>query len=768
MKKTTSMRLMTAAVGILLSIGVNAIPAKRGIKRTITLTDGTSVEVTLQGDEHFHYYTDAQGNNYIAVDDEVYEMQNAEAMQRLHNNAAKRKAQRDLSTMRRVGEVKDKAIFRGQRKGLIILANFTDKKFSMDDPQATFNRIVNERGYNEGNFKGSVRDYFYDNSYGKFDLEFDVLGPIELANNIAYYGQDQGSDGNDIRPAHMIKEALEAVADKVNFRDYDWDGDNEVDQVFVIYAGYNQAQGAGKNTIWPHMWQLQAAFGEKLVLNGVTLNNYACSSELANATGTSIDGIGTICHEFSHCMGFPDLYDTQGSNFGMSSWDLMSSGNYNGDSFSPAAYTSYERMVCGWLTPIELTDSVNIKGMKGLTEGGESYIIYGDNPRRTEYYLLENRQPVSWDEGLPGKGMLILHVDYDKSIWEFNMVNAVNYYNGHQRCTIFHADNNEGGYYKSADAGDPYPYRNNNSWTSTSVPAAIQYNGENTRKKLENREVTDITLNDDGTIDFRFRLATEDNPTYRTLYLNERSETAQKWDAGVYNIHTNRLFASNEWETLWLPFAMSNEQVKSSFGRKAVVAVFTGADEEGGILNFEVTSEGIPANTPVLIKVSTSAELNDIGNLIQMNVTADDETIEIEKDNFKFIGSRIMAKLDDNSFYVNKDYFANTTIRNNGNGEEDSAQVDEETTSEGKFIRALQAYIKNENINRPALKISIDGEIVNDDINNSNGNDPDPNSINEITEKAYDNAIYNLQGVRVNKANLGKGIYIINGKKIIK
>ena len=727
------------------------------------------MEVTLKGDEHAHYYQDAEGNCYAYVDDDCYEMMSNDVRENMQKRALQRKAERDNFTQRRVGETKDKAIFRGKRKGLIVLANFTDKKFVTSNPQEVFNRIANEHGYSEGDFRGSVSDYFYDNSFGKFELDFDVIGPIELAHNMAYYGKDQGSTGDDIRPAEMIKEALESVADQVNFNDYDWDGDGEVDQVFVIYAGYNQAQGGPSNTIWPHMWTLEAGLGSSIELNGVTLNTYACSSELSGGYGNNIDGIGTICHEFSHCMGFPDLYDVAGGNcFGMGDWSLMCSGNYNGDSFCPAAYTSYERMVCGWLTPIELTEPVSIKGMKGLTEGGESYIIYSDNSRRTEYYLLENRQPVSWDEALPGNGLLILHVDYKKEAWTNNLVNTTSYsyYNKHERCTIFHADNNTGGYYSNeSDAGDPYPYGNNNSWTSTSTPAAIQYNGGDTKKKLEDREVTDITRNSDGTIDFRFRLADDDATVYRTLYLDELTSTPQQCEEGVYNVHTNRLLASNQWETLWLPFSMTDQQVQQYFGKRAKIATLSNVDPEEGVLYFETSTNGIAANTPMLIKMITGDELNDVGNIMQMELTADNLPVVTTVGDYSFVGSRVVETLSENNFYLNTDYFANAVEKDETSASEENEATDTTPTADAKQVKALQAFVANAGADRPAMKIAIDGEILNDEVNTKYGTDP--TGIRAVAEANENGKVYNLQGIEVDKNRMVKGIYIVDGKKVV-
>ena len=100
-------------------------------------------------------------------------------------------------------------------------------------------------------------------------------------------------------------------------------------------------------------------------------------------------------------------------------------------------------MVCGWLTPTELKDEdPHITNMKALSDGGGAYIIYNAN-HANEYYLIENRQKINWDAQLPGSGVLILHVDYDQTVWDNNVVNTVGSDNDHQRLTIFHADNDD-------------------------------------------------------------------------------------------------------------------------------------------------------------------------------------------------------------------------------------------------------------------------------------------------------------------------------------
>ena len=505
---------------VFMTIVCNAIPAKPGQFRKLTLTDGQTVMARLVGDEHGHFWLGSDGNAYQEEETGLFqkidrkEVMNAANERRQSANAdrakrmAKRRAQKGTSNS-----------IEGKKKGIVILVNFQDVKLQDANTTEYFRRVANEEHFNDGDFVGSVHDYFYDQSGGKFDLEFDVVGPYTMSNNMSYYGTNENDEqGYDQHPASMVIEACKAANNDVNFADYDWDGDGEVDQVYVIYAGKGEADGGEPETIWPHEWTLQAAnYNEDgtgpLKLDDVTINTYACGSEL-NGIG-NICGIGTMCHEFSHCLGFPDFYDTsdKGGGDGMLWWDLMDSGSYNGDGYMPAGYSSYERWVAGWLNPIELTATKDVSSMKSLMDGGDAYIIYNSG-NRNEYFLLENRQPVKWDEGLPGKGMLILHVDYNATAWANNTVN--NDYE-HQRMTWITADgqidlvkeieDGEEVYYYSwaGFATDTYPSGDNNSFSKDSSPAAKFYNKNSDGEYYIDGAVTDITQNEDGTIAFHYQ-----------------------------------------------------------------------------------------------------------------------------------------------------------------------------------------------------------------------------------------------------------------------
>lgn len=552
---------LTACLLVLGLSCAHAVPAKKGVKRTIKLADGTSVVAELKGDEFASYWQAGDGKCYVQdVDSRTFKI--TDKAQVVNRGLAKRQKANDARIKRFAKRGQKREItgafshFTGIKKGLIILVNFKDVKFGRTHTRTMFDNIANKKGFtNSLGFKGCVKDYFLAQSNGQFELDFDVVGPYTLSQNMAYYGA-HGKDGQvDVKPGHMVLEACQMADKDVNYADYDWDGDGEVDQVFVIYAGFGEADGGSDDTIWPHESQLSSWVGKPYATkDGVSVNTYACGNENTyDMLGRSrINGIGTICHEFSHCLGYPDLYDTgKGGNFGMGSFDLMDAGSYNGESFCPPNYSAYEKWFAGWITPIVLDKPASVKGMQAQdVKYGQAFVVYNDN-NKNEYYLIENRQQSVgiWDKQLPASGMMITHVDYDENIWAWNNVNTIVNYsnlqgpeyayldNDHQRLTIFHADNEEGASTKS-QAGDLYPFNGNNSLTDTSSPAATIYQGGSTMGK----PITNITQNEDGSIDFDFMGGSNDNIITGIHYVE--NDEAPSFGRGVYSLDGRYLGAS--------------------------------------------------------------------------------------------------------------------------------------------------------------------------------------------------------------------------------
>lgn len=491
MKKLYLMLSMLFAFGA----AANAVPAKK-LQKVITLTNGTQVSVELRGDEYLSWWEGTDGTAYRATaDDTVFEAFDLEAQKPA---AAARRARAEQGRVARLARVKnslkgaddkmrglggDHITYKGVKKGLVVLVDFKNKKFADGHDLEYYKNVINGKDFSdeEEGYVGSVRDYFLAQSNGQFELDFDVVGPVTMSKNYGYYGND-GAYQKDEKVYEMIKEASDGIQDKVNLKDYDWDGDGEADQVFFLYAGLGQASGGSAGTVWPHESELRYWPCGVLSYPTGKINTYACANELQPETQGSSRyisaGIGTICHEFSHCLGFADMYDTTGGGgYGMSVFDVMDQGSYNGNGFVPCNYTAFERIYAGWVEAIELESPATVKDMKSVSDYGRPFIMY--NYKNTnEYFLMENRQNTGWDKGLYGSnGLLIVHVNYVPSRWANNSVNSSA--EKIQCCTVVNADGSRENTQYSLQ-GDLYPYEvkgvtMNDEFTDESEPAAKLY-----------------------------------------------------------------------------------------------------------------------------------------------------------------------------------------------------------------------------------------------------------------------------------------------------
>ena len=410
-----------------------AVPARRG-GMVVTQPDGTEVTVYQHGDEHFHWMTNEKGE-WLKLDENGY----YRVTQALSNEEI---------FVRRMASPKRAAMdaypLNIAPRGLVILVNFADVAFETEkaemDSMLTGKNYTRNYSYTYRNKKynitsqGSARQYFEDASFGQYNPQFDVVGPVTVSKEMSYYGQNNAY-GSDKYAERMIEEACK-LADtecNVDFSQYDNDEDGYVDFVFVIYAGYGEADGGASNTIWPHAWNLFTAAGRKCEVDGKVVDLYACGNEL-DFYSEKHTGIGTFCHEFSHVLGLPDLYETDAKNphgvKTLGAWSIMDYGPYNNEGNTPPAYSAYERFFMGWLMPELIVDTANIT-LQDLKESNRALLIsssdehnlIGNDPKPTNFYLLENRQQKSWDEYLPGHGMMLTKIQYSYNKWYNNTVN---------------------------------------------------------------------------------------------------------------------------------------------------------------------------------------------------------------------------------------------------------------------------------------------------------------------------------------------------------
>ena len=426
---------------------------------TITQNDGTELTILLKGDEFFHYKTtvdgyllttDAEGIlNYAEIDKKgnlvntrikAVNIEKRTAKERVFVQQLKQNInfskQNRMQRMKRSFKTESSALVRrsypltGTPKSLVILVNFKDVAFVTPNPQASFTNLLNQSGYAANGGTGSAKDYFRDNSMGVFNPQFDVVGPYTLAQTMDYYGKNDTTDNNnDTNPQQMIIEACTLASNNgVDFSQYDTDNDGFVDNIFVYYARYNEAEGGPANSVWPHRWALNNA---NTRFNGKTIYDYATTSELRGGSGSNMSGIGTFVHEFGHVLGLLDYYPTNdGTHQTLSYWSTMDSGPYLNSGRTPPAYSAYDRFYLDWLKPTELKVA-GTYSLDALTTSNQAYLITengnhnlnGQNPSPVEFFTLENRQKKGWDTYLPGHGMLITHIYYNATTWENNEPN---------------------------------------------------------------------------------------------------------------------------------------------------------------------------------------------------------------------------------------------------------------------------------------------------------------------------------------------------------
>ena len=568
-------RILISAVLSLCAAMTFAIPAKKSWK-VVSQSDGTTIKVSQAGDEHLHYYITednvpiykAADNRYCYLTIENGKLHNSgvlahesaarsakelQVMNTIHDlapiarqmAAKKRSAAKRCGSPNRLPSKDDISVFKGSKKALVILAAFSDKSFSKGDDAIVkfYDEVLNQEGYSQNGAAGSVHDYFKDMSRGEFDLTFDIVGPVKVSKSATYYGGPSPIMGGTDHIGEFITEAIKKADEKcdIDWKKYDWDDDGEVEQVFVLYAGYGQATGGPTGTIWPNAWTLDEALQNSdgnggFSIDGVFINQYACSNELYLDSGTVPMGLGVFCHEFSHCMGLPDMYDTNyGSTPTMGDWDLLAGGSYNGPQgigWCPAGWTSYERAYAGWLELTELKAGDIIKGMTSLEEAdGKAYVIYNDN-HKDEYYLLENHKGMGWDKYTPENGLLIIHVDYDKDLFDNNIVNSKGEFtpaegydryftNDHPRMAPFSRvrsiQNDTYFYTYPMDA----PRGVVDSLTDTSKPAAELYNALADGSKLMGKPVYNIEKDDDGNISFTFMTKEKETDAIQDIAMAE-------------------------------------------------------------------------------------------------------------------------------------------------------------------------------------------------------------------------------------------------------
>ena len=296
----------------------------------------------------------------------------------------------------------DKEPVVGTRKVLTILMEFKDYPFTKT--RAEFDSLMNQRNGVVGPNKGSVWQYYQENSYGKLEVVSTVVGPFQAISNRQYYDfKNNGSFWDwtvDIR--QLVREAINHAKNEVNFSTLDGDGDGYVDCVHVVFAGEGKSSGSTNSYIWPHTSHLDAPIDE----DGVKAETYIITPELYR--NGEIASIGTICHEIGHVLGAPEF-----SNNAIGAYDIMSGGDWNNNGRTPAHHNPYTKCyIFGWDTPKTISSETKEYTASSATNGaGNIYRI--DTQTEDEFFLLEHRSYNGFDQHIPNWGLLIYHAHKD-------------------------------------------------------------------------------------------------------------------------------------------------------------------------------------------------------------------------------------------------------------------------------------------------------------------------------------------------------------------
>jgi len=316
--------------------------------------------------------------------------------------------------------------------------------------------------------------FFNSQSGGRVSLTA-VTAPrvYKLSNTMGYYGSSDDAES-------LVRHAVAQSDAEIDFSKHQC--------VMVAHAGYGDETNpsdSGTSDIWSKYWY-SGGYNAVTTGDGVSINGATVVPELEYE---SVSPLGIICHEFGHQLGLPDLYDTSYSTEGgIGRWSLMATGAYNGTpkGSKPALLDPWCRKRLGW------TDYEKLSGnYKDFTfESGKVYQLAADGAEpSSDYFLLEKRGKAAgtYDEGLPGEGLLIYHVNAVSE--RENSLSPNNYSPGLIWLVCANAKDHLTVSPRSKVRGldtDPYPALANNEFYAYSSPPAKTWKGSHSSAAVRN------------------------------------------------------------------------------------------------------------------------------------------------------------------------------------------------------------------------------------------------------------------------------------------
>ncbi|GHV36232.1 hypothetical protein FACS1894178_7210 [Bacteroidia bacterium] len=511
-------RFLILLTTVLLSAQVFAIPACPELVTT-NQPDNTTISYYIRGDEKVHWKTSPNGytlmynnNNFLvfAHKDINGNLEPSNIVFRGDNlkkySATERKiistiekdlrySQEQVATLKQIWSISQRSSesissIQGYKHVLVILAAFSDVPFTITKSQ--FDALMNQDNYVGNGNAGSVRDFYRVNSYGKLDFHVTLAGPVTLPGTAAsYVGNEQS----------FAKKSAELASSLVNYADFA-DG-LYVPSFHIIFAGHGDEAISNGKQIWSHAWAFTP-----IVLDGVYVGNrYSCSPELSGGSGNVMTKIGVIAHELCHTFGAPDYYDTDygdsgGEYPGTGKWDLMASGSWNGNGACPANINMYQKILFGWVNPIDLTTPLTVSQMPNSNDSAVAYRIAANG---NEVYILESRWKRGFDSEIPGEGLLIYHAHAAAvNNGASNTTSPQQMYVVAANATSAIPDATVGSY-GAVNAATATFGTTKTEFSGSSIPAMFKWNG-NSGIAIFGKELSEITKNGNfKIISFKYR-----------------------------------------------------------------------------------------------------------------------------------------------------------------------------------------------------------------------------------------------------------------------
>jgi immune inhibitor A len=352
-------------------------------------------------------------------------------------------------------------------KVLVLCVDFSDL------PAQTTIPIVNDRFFSTTG--DSFLNYYKEVSYSKWIPSGNVHGWYRAPNPYTYYINNNNGYGTYPNNARkLVEDTIDiAIADPaIDWTSFDINNNGNIDNIIVVHAGAEAAWSGATNLFWAH----SSTITTTKYAQGKSINKYVLTAEYTYSGASQ--RIGVDCHEFAHLLNLPDLYDNSGNSNGVGYYSLMGVGNWGDNGLKPTHLDAWSKYKLGFMDITANPQGLVIVNNVEINADAIKYTTV--DPK--EYFLIENRQKIMFDTYLPSDGLLIWHINENRS----NNNNETCFLAGLIQADGFKDLENK---INNGDTGDSYP----GSTNKRSFGAATNPNSQLCDATIRDMSITNIS-----------------------------------------------------------------------------------------------------------------------------------------------------------------------------------------------------------------------------------------------------------------------------------